>query len=406
MKIDILMIVPFTHLPGEPKNGRFHYLAQQINRSKAEVEIVTTDFSHGIKTHRSVSAEDLARAGYRVTLIHEPGYKKSISVSRYVSHHVLGRNLNKYLRTRQRPDVVYCAVPPPNVAKVAAKYARAHDVPFVIDIQDIWPDAFKMFFDKPLVSDVLFYPVRREVDYVYASADHIIAVSQTYAERGLRASKKCNDATVVFLGTELDKFDRLAIEYAIDTSGKKELWLAYVGTLSHSYDVPCVIDALSLLKKQGITDIKFIVMGEGPLRTKFEAYADTRDVWVEFTGRLSYGEMVGLLSACDIAVNPIVRGSGGSILNKHADYAAAGLPVVNTQESPEYRKLVEQHYIGFNCETGNAYDLADKILTLYQRGELRKEMGNNHRLLAEEMFDRKHTYAAIINLLMQICEGR
>ena len=82
-----------------------------------------------------------------------------------------------------------------------------------------------MFFDKPLVSDVLFYPVRREVDYVYASADHIIAVSQTYAERGLRASKKCNDATVVFLGTELDKFDRLAIEYAIDTSGKKNCGL-------------------------------------------------------------------------------------------------------------------------------------------------------------------------------------
>lgn len=49
MKIDILMIVPFTHLPGEPKNGRFHYLAQQINRSKAEVEIVTTDFSMGSK---------------------------------------------------------------------------------------------------------------------------------------------------------------------------------------------------------------------------------------------------------------------------------------------------------------------------------------------------------------------
>ena len=43
--------------------------------------------------------------------------------------------------------------------------------------------------------------------------------------------------------------------------------------------------------------------------------------------------MVGMLGVCDIAVNSISKGAAQSIINKHGDYAAAGLPVVNTQES-------------------------------------------------------------------------
>lgn len=54
----------------------------------------------------------------------------------------------------------------------------------------------------------------------------------------------------------------------------------------------------------------------------------------------SYPEMCGRLVACYIAVNPITHGAAQSIINKHGDYAASGLPVVNTQECEEYRNLV------------------------------------------------------------------
>ena len=256
-----------------------------------------------------------------------------------------------------------------------------------------------MFFAKPIISDVLFYPVKRTADYVYAAADQIVAVSQTYADRALMINKKCDEAKVVFLGTELETFDEMAIEYAVDTSDKTELWLAYVGTLSHSYDIPCVIDALSILKTRNITNIKFVVIGDGPLRSRFEQYAADKDVWVEFTGRLDYGEMVGLLSACDIAVNPIMRGSGGSIINKHGDYAAAGLPVLNTQESPEYRALVDGWKMGLNCINGDSGDLANKLLLLYNDVALRENMGANGRELAKAQFDRQKTYQSILDLI-------
>lgn len=72
-----------------------------------------------------------------------------------------------------------------------------------------------------------------------------------------------------------------------------------------------------------------------------------------------------------------------------------GLPVINNQESREYRNLVEDYQIGFNVENSNPEELAEKIELLYKDEELRKRLGANNRKLAEEKFDRKITYDEI-----------
>lgn len=262
----------------------------------------------------------------------------------------------------------------------------------------MWPEAFKMIFNVPFISDLIFYPMKKKADYIYSAADEIIAVSQTYAERALKVNKKCKKANVVFLGTELAYFDRLAEENKIENKPYEEIWLAYIGTLGHSYDLCCVIDALSLIKNK--YNVKFIVMGDGPLRTKFEGYAKKRDINAYFTGRLDYGKMAGLLSACDIAVNPISSGAAQSIINKHADYAAAGLPVLNTQECPEYRNLLSEYKAGLNCDNNNPVDLAKKITQLCEDADLRNVMGQNSRRLAVERFDRKLTYQLITKKIL------
>jgi len=72
-----------------------------------------------------------------------------------------------------------------------------------------------------------------------------------------------------------------------------------------------------------------------------------------------------------------------------------GLPVVNTQESEEYRRLVNEYQIGINVQNGDSKDLADKIEILYNDKTLREKFGANNRKLAEEKFDRKNTYKII-----------
>jgi glycosyltransferase involved in cell wall biosynthesis len=100
-------------------------------------------------------------------------------------------------------------------------------------------------------------------------------------------------------------------------------------------------------------------------------------------------------------MNPISKGAAQSITNKVGDYAAAGLPVINTQENSEYRKLIDRYKAGFNCINDDAADVATKLLLLIGNPALRREMGLNNRRLAEEKFDRKRTYQKIIELIMR-----
>jgi len=396
---DILIIAHFTQVPGEAGNGRFNYIAENINKENANVEVVTTSFSHRTKTQRNVTDKQRSSISYKLTMLYEPGYVKNISFKRFYSHYIMGRSLKKYLRNREKPDIIYCSVPSLDVAKVAAKYSEENNIRLIIDIQDLWPEAFKMVFNVPLISDILFYPMKRQANYIYKTADEIVAVSQTYVDRALKNNKKCESGNSIYLGTDLRYFDYLAKSNAIMDKPKDEIWLVYIGTLGHSYDLISVIDALKILKNRGLDNIKFVIMGDGPLKLKFEKYAKQNEIYAEFTGRLSYEEMVGILAMCDIAVNPIRKGSAGSIINKVGDYAAAGLPVINTQECSEYKELLTKYNAGFNCINSDPKDIAEKIFKLCINNKLRKQMGSNNRILAEEKFDRGKTYLKILELI-------
>ena len=395
MKKDILIIAHYTDYFDNKGNCRFKYIIDMLPQSKVEVEFITSDFSHIKKVKRDTS---ITNPSCKTTFIPEPVYRKNVCIRRFYSHYVMSLNLNSYLRKRKKPDAIYCSVPSLNVAKVAAKYAKDNHIKFIIDIQDLWPEAFKMMMNVPVLTNLLLYPMKRQADYIYRAADEIVAVSDAYITRALRVNRRSEKQNCIYIGTDLDFFDE-SVEFTI-TKPIGEIWLAYIGTLGSSYEIELVIDALSLLKDKGIRNIKFIVMGEGPLKERFEDYAQKQEVWAEFTGRLDYKKMAQMLKVCDIAVNPIKGRSAAGIVNKVGDYAAAALPVINTQESAEYRHLIEEYQAGFNCTNGDVHDVAVKLDELVHDKRLRQKMGENNRRLAEERFDRKKTYQKIVEMLV------
>ena len=397
MKKKILFVVNFTRLPWEHGNSRFPYIASHIDKEKFDVELVTSTFLHNKKEHRNKNDENIGKQDYKITLIDEPGYKKNIDIKRIWSHKKFAKNVEKYLNTLDRIDYIYLSIPSVSVAKVVAKYAKEKNIPLIVDVQDLWPEAFQMVLHVPILSNLFFYPIKKNADYVYKSADSLIAVSETYLKRALIVNKTAQNKLVVFLGTDLDEFDNAVDSNKVEYNDNI-FRIAYIGTLGSSYDIKCVIDSLAILKERNINNILFKVMGRGPLENEFKSYAKEKKVNVELTGYLNYTEMCPMLKACDIAVNPIVHGAAQSIINKVGDYAAAGLPVVNTQECKEYRDIVQNYEIGLNAECGNARDLADKIQMLYNDEALRVQASQNNRRLAEEKFDRKVTYKDIINI--------
>lgn len=392
---DILIIANYIVTPEESGNGRFNYIAEKLAiESNCQVELVSTTFSHCRKKRRK---NNLSFENYKLTLLEEPGYQKNISLKRFYSHWILSKNLKKYLSKRKKPDIIYCAIPSLSLGKVAMEYAKKNNIKFMVDIQDLWPEAFKMVFNPKIIGDLIYYPLKKQADYIYKNADEIIAVSETYVERGVKINKKITKGHSVFLGNDLEEYDSLKNKIFIEKP-KNKFWITYVGTLGHSYDIKIIIDALEIINKK-IKNIEFLILGDGPLKEKFEQYGKEKEVKTNFLGRVPFEVVVNYLDKSDILVNPIKSGSAASIINKVGDYASAGKPVINTQESKEYRTLVDIYKVGFNCKNSDSKDIADKIYKLYLNEELRIKMGNNNRTLAEEKFDRKKTYKKIIDIV-------
>lgn len=399
--MDIVIISEFGEDYSLSDNDRFLYLANMIleNYKDCNVEIITSSFRHTKKSHRKESA---ATWPFKITFIDEPGYPKNICLRRFLSHYIWGKNIEKYLKERKTPDVIYCAIPSLSGPSRIAKFCQNKNIKFIIDVQDLWPEAFMMVFNIPVLNKLIFAPFTILANSIYNKADVICAVSDTYCNRALKNNKKVKNTTTVFLGTELKTFDKYAKEKPILEKYDDEIWLAYCGTLGSSYDLTCVIDALSILNDK---KIKFIVMGDGPQKEKFENYANEKGINSCFVGRLQYDKMCSLLAACDINVNPITHRAAQSIINKHADYAASSNPIVSTQENLEYRNLIDEYMMGFNCNNNDSIDLADKIRQLVSDKNLRKQMGKNARRCAEEKFDRFVSYKKLTQLIIDKLEN-
>lgn len=400
--MDIIILSHFCEDFSKTDNDRFFYLAKMLtgavkSREKQDisVEIVTSSFRHTTKSQRTEAAEDWP---FKITFVKEPGYPQNVCLKRFQSHHVWGKNVLQYIKNRgKKPDVIYCAVPSLTGPYLIAKYCKEEGIRFVIDVQDLWPEAFQMVLNIPVLSNVIFAPFTALSNGIYKRADAICAVSETYCQRAARVNPVCKKGTTVFLGTELATFDRYAAGEPMLKKPEEEVWLAYCGTLGASYDIACVIEALAHIKNQ---NVRFVVMGDGPRKKEFEDLASKMGVTASFVGRIPYHKMCSLLAACDITVNPIAHMAAQSIINKHADYAASGLPVINTQESHEYRALVDAYQMGFNCRNSDAEDLAEKLTRLVNDAELRKTMGKNARRCAQEKFDRATSYNLLVEQIM------
>lgn len=397
---DIVIAANYTG-DGADSNNRFNELATRLTAMGANVELVTSNFSHARKAFRTWSFGPTA---YRLTRLPEPGYSQNVSVARIRSQHMFSRRVARYLeRRRAVPDIIFCASPPPALADVCAHFAKQRGVKLVVDVQDLWPEAFSMVVSPPWLIDLLSIPMRRARRRSYEAADLVVAVSRTYLDTVAATSRKSVESFLVYLGTDIAEFDRCAMLNPCDDNGRR-VRIGYVGSLSQSYDLPVVIEAMRRLvcARPELSDIELKVIGDGSLRRKFENRARDGGVRATFTGKLPYPQMVAELASCSIAVNPIVRGSAGSVLNKACDYAAAGLPVVNTQESVEYRRLLSEYGAGLNCETGNPDSVARAIAKLVDNPDLRAQVGQNSRRMGEELFDRGRSYQALARRVLDL----
>ena len=173
--------------------------------------------------------------------------------------------------------------------------------------------------------------------------------------------------------------------------------------LLYTSDIRTMVLAAKELLDRGKGQIKFKILGGGPLKEELEKLSrDQGCVNVEFVGYAPYPKMAAYLAKSDILVNSFVKKAPQSIVTKIGDYLAAGKPMINTCMSPEFRQKVEHDGFGINILPEDVKILADGIVRLYEDEDGRRIMGEKARKIAQEQFDRPQSYKKIIELIEEL----
>ena len=303
-------------------------------------------------------------------------------------------------------DLLYAEIPPNDVARVIAEYGVANNIPFVADVNDLWPEAMRMVLDLPIISSALFYPLQRDAEKVYSMVSGVVGTSDEYRDRPFKNQKRDVPRITVYVGNEIKEFDQGAKDnWDQAIKQEEEFWVSYAGTIGTSYDIRTMVLAGEELKKRGYPNIKIKILGGGPMKEELEELAKSRKIEnVEFVGYAPYGKMAAYLKKSDILVNSFVKKAPQSIVTKIGDYLAAGKVMINTCMSPEFRAKVDKDGFGINIMPEDVTILADAIEDLYKDEKKRLAMGRKAREIAEEQFDRPKSYQKITELIERLTE--
>jgi glycosyltransferase involved in cell wall biosynthesis len=402
----IVIVADDVAMPGEKGLSRLHWLAEFFVKNGFETELVTADFQHWEKRFRTPEEMQRIKEASRckVTFIHERPYTKNIDPRRILSYRVLTKNVKQYLEANEY-DLVYALIPDNHLCAVAGQYAKKRGLPFMVDVEDLWPEAMRMVLDVPVISDLLFSYFTVNAKKAYSLADAVVGSSDEYRDEPLKYGCRPARRETVYVGTELSRFDKGAkANAARAVKPENEFWVTYAGTLGTSYDIETMIRAAAILRGRGLENIKTVLLGSGPEQQRLEALAAGTQAEIRFTGYLPYEEMAAYLKASDVTVNSLVAKASQSIVSKIGDYLAAGKPMINTGLNEEFKRKVIADGFGVNTAPGDAEAFADAVEALYRHPETRAAMEKAARRTAETQFNRAEAYKTIVDLARELTE--
>ena len=404
----VWIVAHFVLFPNEPGVNRFHYLAELLAKFGHDVTLFTSKFSHKWKKHRSFS-EITKEVNYKIVLIDEPEYLDNLSFKRLKAHRLFGKNLYTTLKDNDdTPSIILVSFPSISCTSAVAKFANKKQIPYVIDIQDWWPDAFEIAFDSEFMRKVFrlsIKPIKLYLKRIFSDAAALIAVSESYLKNAVSISNNPKNQLkeVIPLGVDLEKFDYLKSKYTKTKDDKFKL--VYIGQVGPNYDLQTVVKAVPVLRRK-IPNLEVDIVGDGDTLgtlkdlTKQQNCSDI----IKFPGFVTYDKVIKYLVDADVALNTIKQ-EWIFLPNKVFDYCAAGLPIVNSIKA-DFGCYVKKYKMGINYTPTNVSEFSNAVENLWKNQSLRKEFGKNSRKFAEEFGDRKKNYFKLVEILEKLSKNK
>ncbi len=236
-----------------------------------------------------------------------------------------------------------------------------------------------------------------------SSADLIAVVSQVIKDDLVRLGVDQNKIIVNPNGVDPDLFspavDGSAVRREHNLDGK--IVAGFVGTFGAWHGVEVLARAVKTAV-QRFPNVRFLVVGDGPLRGEVERILkeDRVEQFVTLTGSIGHSDIPRHLAACDLLLSPHVQNADGTVFfgspTKLFEYMGMGKAIIASAVG----QIGEIMRDGKNClliKPNDHDDLANKIVTLANDRTLRERLGARARMDAVEKYSWQRNAERIVN---------
>ena len=309
-----------------------------------------------------------------------------------------------------RPDVIVTPSPSPPLTNGISAYllGRLRGVPFLANIQDIYPDvAIRMGVMK---NPAVISAYKKLERFVYAHARAITVISEGFrgnlSAKGVPADKisvipNFIDARFVTPHPRHNDFSRAQ-------HWDDKFVVLFAGNVGMSQGLDTVLESAGLL--QGTPGLLFAIVGNGASKPALVAQAEKMGLQnVEFLPYQSYDQVPLLYSSADVGLIPLRRGfSSDSVPSKLFTIMGVARPVIASVDAhSETSEVIHAGRCGVCLEPEDPNALAAAILALYKDRAQASEMGRCGRSYVEAHYTRTSVareYEAIFVRLLSSAE--
>lgn len=277
----------------------------------------------------------------------------------------------------KRADVVHVYQGPASLALPAFVLRYLRGIPFIYDIQDIWPDCIAA--SGMLNNRHILNAVNRWCNAAYKAASRIVVLSPGFKDALISRGVPSEKVEVIYNWCE----ENQASPATRDEEFRKYLGFSgrfvvlYAGTMGGVQSLDTVLEAAVRLEKQNPT-VLFAFMGGGVEKERLRAKASALSN-VRFLPRQPVTEVGRYFAAADALLihlkrDPLFR---ITIPQKTQAYMAAGRPIIIGVEG-NAADLIANANAGISCQPENPESIANAINAMAHLPTAeREQMGMN-----------------------------
>lgn len=279
-------------------------------------------------------------------------------------------------------DLVYLVSTPPIQGVIGGLLGRIKKVPFVYNLQDIFPDS--LVATGLAKKDGILWKIGRVIEnFTYRNADKIIVISEDFKRNIMAKGVPEEKIVVVYNWVDEDAVkniprseNKLFDKYGFDRS---KFYITYSGNIGLTQNMDLLLEVAKDL--EGETDIQFVLIGEGAYKEKVREIIEKKQIKnVTLLPFQPYEDISHVFSLGDVGLVISKPGVGeNSVPSKTWSILSASRPVLVNFDENEIKQIVEKYQCGIFTKAGDKTAFKEAIVKLYQNRELCRAFGDNGR---------------------------